>query len=82
MAAMQSNFPNFPTSIPDTRRQPVASVPLLIQKLSPSRQSTLRARLRLAKEPEDAGITGGTRSLDRRLLGLNLSGARAGANAA
>jgi hypothetical protein len=27
----------------------------------------------LAKEPEDARLTGGTRSLDRRLLGLNLS---------
>jgi hypothetical protein len=25
----------------------------------------------LAKEPEDAGLTGGTRSLDRRLLALN-----------
>jgi hypothetical protein len=27
----------------------------------------------LAKEPEDARITGGTRSLDRRLLALNLA---------
>ncbi len=30
----------------------------------------------LPKEPEDAGLTGGTRSLDRRLLALNLSGTR------
>jgi hypothetical protein len=30
----------------------------------------------LPKEPEDARITGGTRSLDRRLLALNLSGSR------
>jgi hypothetical protein len=30
----------------------------------------------LPKEPEDARITGGTRSLDRRLLALNLSGPR------
>jgi hypothetical protein len=27
----------------------------------------------LAKEPEDAGLTGGTRSLDRRLLALNFA---------
>jgi len=27
----------------------------------------------LSKEPEDARLTGGTRSLDRRLLALNLS---------
>jgi hypothetical protein len=32
--------------------------------------------LSLSKEPEDARITGGTRSLDRRLLALNLSGSR------
>jgi hypothetical protein len=30
----------------------------------------------IAKEPEDARLTGGTRSLDRRLLALNLSGVR------
>jgi hypothetical protein len=30
----------------------------------------------LPKEPEDARITGGTRSLDRRLLALNFSGPR------
>jgi hypothetical protein len=30
----------------------------------------------LPKEPEDARITGGTRSLDRRLLALNLSNSR------
>ena len=29
---------------------------------------------KLPKEPEDARLTGGTRSLDRRLLALNLSG--------
>jgi hypothetical protein len=36
----------------------------------------------LPKEPEDARITGGTRSLDRRLLALNLSGPNPGSNAA
>jgi len=30
----------------------------------------------LPKEPEDARITGGTRSLERRLLALNLTGSR------
>jgi hypothetical protein len=29
---------------------------------------------RLPAEPEDANLTGGTRSLSRRLLGLNLNG--------
>jgi hypothetical protein len=39
-----------------------------------SRQAVSRASLlSLAKEPEDARLTGGTRSLDRRLLALNLS---------
>jgi len=28
----------------------------------------------LPKEPEDARLTGGTRSLDRRLLALNVAG--------
>jgi hypothetical protein len=38
--------------------------------------------LSLPKEPEDARITGGTRSLARRLLALNLSGAHSTPNAA
>jgi hypothetical protein len=33
-----------------------------------------KALFALLKEPEDARLTGGTRSLDRRLLGLNLKG--------
>jgi hypothetical protein len=48
---------------------------------TPPRQATSRQPIprsavlfALAKEPEDAGLTGGTRSLDRRLLALNLSG--------
>ena len=47
----------------------------------PSRPKSVRAQapavdalFALAKEPEDARLTGGTRSLDRRLLALNLSG--------
>lgn len=40
------------------------------------RQTALRiaAVSPLAKEPEDASLTGGTGSLDRRLLALNLEG--------
>jgi hypothetical protein len=42
----------------------------------PSRQPSPRAAYMVAlqKEPEDACLTGGTRSLDRRLLALNLYG--------
>ncbi len=41
------------------------------------RPATRPAGLRaMPNEPEDARITGGTRSLDRRLLALNLSGSR------
>jgi len=41
---------------------------------SRSRLATLRPRpqLGLLQEPEDATLTGGTRSLTRRLLGLNV----------
>jgi hypothetical protein len=53
-----------------------------MQKLGPGRQLTPRVVFRLPNEPEDARITGGTRSLDRRLLGLNLARTRSGANAA
>ena len=41
---------------------------------SRSRLTTLRPRpqMSLLQEPEDATLTGGTRSLTRRLLGLNI----------
>jgi hypothetical protein len=35
----------------------------------------------MPREPEDAWLTGGTRSLDRRLLGLNVSGSLLGRKA-
>jgi hypothetical protein len=34
----------------------------------------MRTLFSLPKEPEDARLTGGTRSLDRRLLALNVNG--------
>jgi hypothetical protein len=56
--------------------KPVASIHHL--RPVPSRQAAPRGTglFALPKEPEDARITGGTRSLDRRLLALNLSGSR------
>ncbi len=60
--------------------KPVTSVtharsasPRIPSRLPVQRPATM---LSLSKEPEDARITGGTRSLDRRLLALNLSGSR------
>jgi hypothetical protein len=55
--------------------KPVASATYLrpAQMRLPSPRKALFA---MPKEPEDAGITGGTRSLDRRLLALNLTGIR------
>jgi hypothetical protein len=50
----------------------VTSIPK-VQPIPPR----ISALLALAREPEDASITGGTRSLDRRLLALNLSGSLA-----
>ena len=89
MAAISSSFASL-TPLPQAPRvdlgKPVTSVISLSQ--IPSRQIQARkidlqpsvprlsALLALAREPEDARITGGTRSLDRRLLALNLSGVR------
>ena len=88
MAALTSSIASS-TLLPQAPRvdlgKPVTSVTSLSQ--IPSRQlqhrggafqasvPRLSALLSLAREPEDARITGGTRSLDRRLLALNLSGA-------
>jgi hypothetical protein len=56
--------------------KPVASATYL--RPIPIRQPTTRkaSLFTLPMEPEDAQITGGTRSLDRRLLALNLAGSR------
>jgi hypothetical protein len=72
MATIPSNFVRFQPSLPTTRLQPGN----LVTKVTPLRQPTLRGSslFALPKEPEDARLTGGTRSLDRRLLALNLAG--------
>jgi hypothetical protein len=50
-----------------------ARQPQLKSRMAAPRAAAFSA---LPKEPEDARITGGTRSLDRRLLALNLPGTR------
>jgi hypothetical protein len=54
--------------------KPAASITRVIANHQPAPR--VAALFMLPKEPEDARITGGTRSLDRRLLALNFSGPR------
>lgn len=77
MAASPSTMNRLQTSVPSTlavsgsRITTVTTTP----RPSPSRQpAPRRIDLLALKEPEDAWLTGGTRSLDRRLLALNLGG--------
>lgn len=65
------NSPTAPFAAPRLRATP--SVPLnTVPRREPLAQSA--HLLAFNKEPEDACLTGGTRSLDRRLLALNLYG--------
>jgi hypothetical protein len=80
MAAMPSSFTRFQPSSPGTRVQPDVLVTTVTQRRQfPSGQPAPRVNslFTLPKEPEDAPLTGGTRSLDRRLLALNVSGSLA-----
>jgi hypothetical protein len=77
MATIPSNYTGIQTSSPGTRIYPGG----LVTAVTPRRPvSSLQPAPRVANlfmlpnEPEDARLTGGTRSLDRRLLALNLSG--------
>ena len=77
MAASPSTFASFKPPFssrsghePETPVAPVVRLRTVPTKLPSVRVASLFA---LAKEPEDARITGGTRSLDRRLLALNLA---------
>jgi hypothetical protein len=77
MATTPSSFTRLQTSLQATWLQSGSAVTTVtLSRSIPNRQPAPRAsRLRvLSKEPEDARLTGGTRSLDRRLLALNLSG--------
>src|SRR5512142_1010890 len=77
MATIQSSLSRFQTSTSGTRVQPGVLVTTVTPIRPPaSRQASPRPSnlLSLPNEPEDARLTGATRSLDRRLLGLNLAG--------
>jgi hypothetical protein len=82
MATISSNLTRslFPSQ--DSRNQPDALVTTVTQRRAPHRQFAPRVLFALPNEPEDARLTGGTRSLDRRLLALNLSVPHSGSNAA
>ena len=77
MAATLSSFIRSNASKQSTSVQPGA----LVAPVVPSRKFLSRppaprtgTLFSLPKEPEDARLTGGTRSLDRRLLALNVAG--------
>lgn len=74
MSAIPSTLPrpDYAPLLPE-RGKPVASVGYL--RPVPNRQPAPRSATLFAmpKEPEDARLTGGTRSLERRLLALNLA---------
>jgi hypothetical protein len=81
MANIQSNIARFQTSSPHPREQPEFLLTTVTQRRpvqSHPSAPQAAALFTLPKEPEDARLTGGTRSLDRRLLALNLSGSRPG----
>ena len=80
MPASFSNLPLHPSSPPPSveRGKPVSSVSFF--RNTPSRQPAPRSAnlFAMPKEPEDARLTGGTRSLERRLLALNLAKPKSG----
>ncbi len=79
---------NMPNAVPASLRRPVESSRIVPGMGLPPQRSTMtfsgpearaisltKSRFaRLPQEPEDARLTGVTRSLNRRLLGLNVSG--------
>lgn len=74
MAKMPSNIDRFKPSSTGLRTRPE----LVGTTVTTDQQLSQADRLSpLLKEPEDARLTGGTRSLARRLLALNLAGSRA-----
>lgn len=75
MATIPSNIARIHASLPGLRIQPgppLASAPERLQFPSPAPTLRTASMFSLPKEPEDARLTGGTRSLDRRVLALNL----------
>jgi hypothetical protein len=77
MATTPSNYNRLLTSIPTSfgGQGLRAPVPGMLRSIATREPSTRAAHLLAQqKEPEDANLTGGTRTLDRRLLALNLYG--------
>jgi hypothetical protein len=66
-----------PWSLPLSARQKMQLQPQDGATAHASKLTSIAARLHssLSQEPEDARLTGGTRSLTRRLLGLNVTAA-------
>jgi hypothetical protein len=85
MAMTPSGITHFQIASPNAPGQPgILLTPASQRRPVRSHQAAPRsaALFALPKEPEDARLTGGTRSLDRRLLALNLCGGRSGGQAA
>jgi hypothetical protein len=77
MATIPSSFNRFqPSSISAPAESGILVTTVTPRRPIPTRLNAARAAtlFPMPKEPEDARLTGGTRSLDRRLLALNLSG--------
>lgn len=74
--AIPSNFTRLQASSPANRSQSGMLVnPLISRRPVPMRPHALSTNVfALPQEPEDARLTGGTRSLNRRLLALNVAG--------
>ncbi|HEX9201471.1 MAG TPA: hypothetical protein VF865_18080 [Acidobacteriaceae bacterium] len=80
MATFPSSISRFRTSSPSAQiDQGILVTTVTPLRKMPNHQPVPRSAslFTLPKEPEDARLTGGTRSLDRRLLALNLSGSLA-----
>ncbi|MDP9038787.1 MAG: hypothetical protein M3O02_05855 [Acidobacteriota bacterium] len=75
MSAISSNLPRLQSTpnLPPERSRPAA--PALYGRTTRGVQPAPRTGnlFAMPNEPEDARITGGTRSLERRLLALNLA---------
>ena len=85
MATTPSAFTRPQTSSPARSAQPGQPVTPATQRIqfpSPPPALSTASLFSMPREPEDARLTGGTRSLDRRLLALNLRVARAARPAA
>ena len=75
MATTLSSYTRLQNFVPNTRSNIlVSSIPPARRQPFTKTDSPTHNLFALPKEPEDARLTGGTRSLDRRLLALNVAG--------